>query len=76
MGNEKTSAKKNEEYIGRIERVMVDGKSRSKDSVYEGRTDGFKLVNFSGPSGLEGQIVSVKITDSNTFSLSGEMVQE
>lgn len=71
-----TSAKKNAAYVGRIEKVLVDGESRSKDSVYEGRTDGFKLVNFSGPSGLEGKIVSVKITDSNTFSLTGEMVQE
>jgi len=71
-----TSAKKNAAYVGRIEKVLVDGESRSKDSVYEGRTDGFKLVNFSGPIGLEGQIVSVRITDSNTFSLTGEMVQE
>ena len=69
-----TSAKKNAEYVGRIERVLVDGASRSKEGTYEGRTDGFKLVNFTGGSGLEGQIVNVKITDSNTFSLTGEVV--
>jgi len=71
-----TSAQKNAEYVGRVEKVLVDGASRSKNSVYEGRTDGFKLVNFLGPEGLEGKIVLVKITDSNTFSLSGEMVRE
>jgi tRNA-2-methylthio-N6-dimethylallyladenosine synthase len=69
-----TSAKKNAEYIGRIEKVLVDGASRSKEGTYEGRTDGFKLVNFTGGPGLEGQIVNVKITDSNTFSLTGEVV--
>lgn len=69
-----TSARKNAEYVGRIERVLVDGASRSKEGTYEGRTDGFKLVNFTGGPGLEGQIVNVKITDSNTFSLTGEVV--
>ena len=69
-----TSARKNAEYVGRIERVLVDGASRSKEGTYEGRTDGFKLVNFTGGPGLEGQIVDVKITDSNTFSLTGEVV--
>ena len=69
-----TSAKKNSEYIGKVERVLVDGMSRSKDGTYEGRTDGFKLVNFTGGPGLEGKIVDVKITGSNTFSLTGEVV--
>ena len=69
-----TSAKKNAEYVGRIERVLVDGASRSKEGTYEGRTDGFKLVNFTGGPGLEGKFVNVRITDSNTFSLTGEVV--
>ncbi len=70
------SAEKNAEYVGRIEKVLVDGTSRSKEGTYEGRTDGFKLVNFTGEPGLECKIVAVKITDSNTFSLTGEMVKE
>ena len=69
-----TSAKKNAEYVGKIERVLVDGTSRSTEGTYEGRTDGFKLVNFTGGPDLEGQIVNVKITGSNTFSLTGEVV--
>mgnify|MGYP002441360284 FL=1 len=67
-----SSAKKNHAYIGRIERVLVDGTSRSKEGTYEGRTDSFKLVNFTGEAGLEGKIVPVKITGANTFSLTGE----
>jgi len=69
-----TSAKKNAEYVGKVEKVLVDGTSRSKDGTYEGRTDGFKLVNFTGKPGLEGKVVEVKITDSNTFSLTGEVL--
>ena len=69
------SQEKNAEYVGRIEKVLVDGKSRGSEDLYEGRTDGFKLVNFTGPSGIEGRIVSVKITDANTFSLMGEVVE-
>ena len=45
-----------------------------RGGTYEGRTDGFKLVNFTGGPGLEGKFVNVRITDSNTFSLTGEVV--
>lgn len=55
-----SSAEKNKAYVGRVEKVLVDGVSRNRDNAYEGRTDSFKLVNFEGPEGLEGQIVPVK----------------
>lgn len=66
------SAEKNREYRGTTQMVLADGASRSKEGTYEGRTDSFKLVNFVGEPGLEGKIIPVKITDSNTFSLTGE----
>lgn len=65
------SALKNAAKVGCVEEVLVEGASKSNDRVYTGRTGGFKLVNFRGPEGLNGQIVSVRITDSNTFSLTG-----
>lgn len=67
------SAKKNAAYVGKVEKVLVDGESRSKEGTYEGRTDGFKLVNFTGGADLAGKIVDVQITDSNTFSLTGKV---
>ncbi len=39
-----------------------------------GRTDTFKLVNFKGDPELQGKLVKVKITSSNTFSLEGELI--
>lgn len=69
------SAKKNSEYLGKIVTVMVDGPSKNDDGAWSGRTDTFKLVNFTSEETLtEGQMVSVRITETKTFSLDGEKV--
>lgn len=69
------SAKKNSEYLGRIVDVMVDGASKNDAGAWSGRTDTFKLVNFTSEEPLtEGQMVSVRITETKTFSLDGEKV--
>lgn len=69
------SAKKNSEYMGRIVTVMVDGPSKNDAGAWSGRTDTFKLVNFTSEEPLtEGQMVSVRITETKTFSLDGKKV--
>lgn len=69
------SAKKNSEYLGRIVIVMVDGPSKNDAGAWSGRTDTFKLVNFTSEEPLtEGQMVSVRITETKTFSLDGKKV--
>lgn len=69
------SAKKNSEYLGKIVTVMVDGPSKNDADAWSGRTDTFKLVNFTSEEPLtEGQMVSVSITETKTFSLDGEKV--
>ena len=69
------SAKKNSEYLGRIVTVMVDGPSKNDAGAWSGRTDTFKLVNFTSEEPLtEGQMVSVRITETKTFSLDGKKV--
>ncbi len=67
------SAQKNAEYVGTVQKVLVDGASKNDIMTYSGRTDGFKLVNFKASEDLTGQIVPVRITGSNTFSLVGEL---
>ncbi|NLY21080.1 MAG: tRNA (N6-isopentenyl adenosine(37)-C2)-methylthiotransferase MiaB [Tissierellia bacterium] len=69
IGNEK-----NTKLIGTEVEVLVDEISKTDDTKVSGRTDGFKLVNFVGTSDLIGKIVKVKITDANTFSLEGELI--
>ena len=69
------SEKKNKAYQDRVEKVLVDGVSKNDKSTLTGRTDGFKLVNFAGKKELIGSIVDVKITDTKTFSLFGEVIE-
>lgn len=66
------SAKKNKLYEGRIEEILVEGKSKNDSSKLMGRTRTGKLVNFTGESSNIGKLVNVHITASNSFSLSGE----
>lgn len=68
------SAEKNSAYVGRTEKVLVEGPSKTGSRTFAGRTDGFKLVNFRGDESMVGKIIDVRITKSNTFSLEGEVV--
>ncbi|WP_099203679.1 tRNA (N6-isopentenyl adenosine(37)-C2)-methylthiotransferase MiaB [Miniphocaeibacter massiliensis] len=64
----------NSKYIGKVEKVLVEGPSKNNEEYLTGRTEGFKLVHFKGNKNLIGTIVNVKITNHNSFSLNGEMV--
>ncbi len=68
------TAQKNALYQDRVEKVLVEGVSKSDGSTCSGRTDTFKLVNFSCGEEKIGQIVDVRITEAKTFSLFGELV--
>ena len=41
------SLEKNLAYVGRTEKVLVEGRSKRNRNTLAGRTDGFKLVNFT-----------------------------
>ena len=69
------SLKKNMAYIGRVERVLVEGLSKSNKKMYTGRTESFKPVNFAAESDFTGMTADVRITGGKTFSLLGEMVK-
>ena len=72
------SLKKNQAYKGRICEVIAEGVSRNDENVLAGRTDGFKLVNFTSdrsPEQLMGRKVRVEITEGKTFSLEGREVE-
>lgn len=70
------SAKKNAAYEGRIEKVLVEGRSKKNDKMLTGRTEGFKLVDFAGESSLIGSIADVEITKGKTFSLTGRIIEK
>lgn len=66
---------KNKLFVGRTEKVLIEGASKTRDNVLTGRTEGFKLVNFQGDESMVGQIIEMKITDVNTFSFTGEIIK-
>ena len=70
------SAKVMKEYQDQIVEVLVEGESKNNPDVLAGYTTKSKLVNFRGPKSIVGQIVKVKITETRTWSLNGEMVEE
>ena len=66
--------KKNQAFVGKNLKVLVEDMSKSDTSKLTGKTEEFKLVVFKGNKDLIGQIVNIKITDANTFSLVGELI--
>lgn len=70
------SAKKHAAYIGRTVKVLVDGESDDEAFPLAARTEGNRLVRMKGDKALIGTFAKAKITDSNTWALYGEVVEE
>ena len=69
------SARLHAQYVGKTERVLVDGESDDASFPLASRTEGNRLVRLKGgDKSLIGQFVNVKITDSNTWALYGEVL--
>ncbi len=65
------SEEKHRAYIGKTERVLIDGED---NGLLTSRTDGGRLVRLEGDNSLIGSFREVKITGSNTWALSGELI--
>ncbi|WP_028995146.1 tRNA (N6-isopentenyl adenosine(37)-C2)-methylthiotransferase MiaB [Azonexus hydrophilus] len=60
--------------VGSIQRVLVEGPSKKDPNEVAGRTDNNRIVNFVGNPRLINQFVDVRITQSLSHSLRGEIV--
>lgn len=60
--------------IGTQQQVLIDGISKRKTQDLRGRTDNNRVVNFEANPRLIGQMATVLITHSNSFSLSGQLI--
>ena len=67
------SNEKHKEYIGTVQRCLVDGESDDPRNNLNARTAGNRLVHLSGDLSLIGQYVDIKITDCSTWALFGEL---
>ncbi len=62
---------KNHELEGRVEEVLVEGRSKQNPQEVTGRTRSNKIVNFEGDLSLTGRLVPVRITKAYPHSLRG-----
>ena len=69
------SRRKNEAYTGTVQQVLTEGASKTNPETMTGRTEGGKVVNFKAKDCAVGQIVNVKITNAQTWSLTGEVAE-
>ena len=66
--------KKNKEYVGTIQKVLVEGKSKTNENTYTGRTDSNKVVIFEGKEENIGKVLDVKIISEHMWYLKGAIV--
>ena len=69
------SAEKHAAYVGSTVRVLIDGESDDEEYPLSCRTEGNRLVRAKGDKALIGTFAEVKITDSNTWALYGEVTK-
>jgi tRNA-2-methylthio-N6-dimethylallyladenosine synthase len=59
---------------GSIQEILVEGPSKTNNATLTGRTRQNRIVIFSGPDSLIGQLINVKITEGKTFSIFAELI--
>ena len=73
---EETTAEHSAAMVGKTYDVLVIGPSKKNSDVLTGYADNGKPVNFVGPEYLTGCIVPVKIIETHTYSLIGELTED
>ncbi len=69
----KITLQKNQQLEGRVEEVLVEGRSKQSAEDVSGRTRSNKIVNVEGDLSLTGKLVAVRITKGYAHSLRGEL---
>ena len=64
--------RKNKEYVGTKQYVIVEGKSKNNKDMLTGRTESNKVVNFEGPDNLIGKLISLEIVSEHMWYLKGK----
>ena len=62
----------NKKYVGTVQKVLVEGNSKTNKNLLTGRTETNKVVNFGGKDELIGKVTDVKIESEHMWYLKGE----
>jgi tRNA-2-methylthio-N6-dimethylallyladenosine synthase len=63
-----------ESRLGTLQRVLVEGASKRDGGELMGRTECNRVVNFAGQPRLVGHMVDVRITETRSYTLRGEVL--
>ena len=66
----------NKKYLNTVQKILVEGTSKTNENVLTGRTDTNKVVNFEGNKELIGKVIDVKIVKDHIWYIEGEIAEE
>jgi tRNA-2-methylthio-N6-dimethylallyladenosine synthase len=69
-------ARISESRLGTMQRILVEGVSKRDTTELMGRTECNRVVNFAAPARMVGQLVDVRITETRSYTLRGEVVTQ
>lgn len=73
---EKQIAEKNKEYVGTIQEVLIEGKSKTNEKLLTGRTDSNKVVVLGAEDKYIGKVLPIKIVSEHMWYLKGEVLEK
>ena len=71
---EEQTEEKNDQYVGTVQEVLVEGKSKNNSNMLAARTDNNKVVVFEGEPTLIGKMLPVKIVKNCLWYLKAELI--
>ena len=72
---EETLPKLNEKMVGKVYKVLVEGKSKTNNDLYTGRSSQNKVVIFEADESFVGKVVNVKIDSQHLWYLKGTIIK-
>ncbi len=70
----KISREKNQKYIGKKVKVLIDGESKNNPETFSGRTRTNKLVIVPRAQNTVGKIVNIEILEAQSWTLYGKII--
>lgn len=71
---EKQIEENNNKYVGTIQKILIDGTSKTNEKTLSGRTDSNKIVIIEADKSYINKTVNVKITENCVWYLKGEII--
>ena len=63
----------NKKYVGSVQRILVEGKSKTNENMLTGRTNNNKVVVFDGDENYIGKVLNIEIISEHKWYLKGKI---